>query len=101
MKEPRITAWESAYEFKWDKNEVKKLPDSSYLPCEQFYVGKAGTREPIEEHYYMILNKNDFVQGRWEDIFDLGRLGISYEHESLQLVDAARKQERENRERWT
>jgi hypothetical protein len=99
--EPKVTAYEQCYELKWDKNQVRKLLDSSYIPCEAFYVGKCGptSNEPIEQHRYMIRNKEDFLNGKWEDLYDLGRLGISYEHESLNLVEAARKQERQNREK--
>jgi len=39
------------------------------------------------------------LNGEWEDLYDLGRLGISYDEPSLHLVKPARKQERENREK--
>jgi hypothetical protein len=96
---PKIVGYEAAFELKWDKNEVRKLLDNSFVPCKNFYLGKAGSKDPIEDRYYQIFNVNDFLNGTWQDLYDMGRLGISYEHESLNLVEAARKQERQNREK--
>lgn len=98
-KQPRVSGYESAYEFKWDKEEVKKLLDSSFIPCQAFYVGHAGEKEAIRDRYYSIKNVQDFIEGSWDDLYDLGRLGISYPERSLHLVEPARKQERENREK--
>ena len=61
-------------------------------------MGRAVAREPIEERYYSILNIQDFIDGKWEDLYDLGTFGISYKEPSLHLVEAARKKERQNRE---
>ena len=100
--EPQIVAYESAFEFKWDKNEVKKLLlDSSAVPCKDFYVGVAGTNEPVSsrDRLYQIRNLEDFLEGSWEDLYDLSRLGLSYPEKSLHLIEAGRRQERENRER--
>jgi hypothetical protein len=99
---PSVTSYTHGWELKWDKVEVKKLLDSSYLPCELFYVGNAGisANDPIEDRHYQIQNKTDFLEGSFEDLMDMGRLGISYkEQESLYMVEAARKREKENRER--
>jgi hypothetical protein len=97
--EPKVVGYEAAFELPWDKEEVKKLLDSSFVPCKNFYLGKAGSKDPIEDRYYQIFNVSDFLNGTWQDLYDMGRLGISYEHESLNLVEAARKQERQNREK--
>lgn len=95
--EPRVTAFESCYQFPWDKEEVKKLIDSSYIPVQNLYVGKAGTREPIEMPY-SILNLEDFLEGSWQDLWDLSRLGLTYPEPSRHLVEPGRKKEKENRE---
>jgi hypothetical protein len=100
--EPDVTSYKPDYELKWDKDEVKKLLDSSFLPCEYFYVGNVGgnANDPIASPYYQIFNLQDFLEGSFEDLFDMGRLGVSYkEQSSLYMVDAARKKEKENRER--
>jgi len=99
-KKPRITSYEPVWEFKWDKEEAKNLLASSYLPCEQFYVGKCGKREPIDEggRHYQIFCLEDFLEGTFDELMSLGKFGISYEHPSHQLVPAALRQERENRE---
>jgi hypothetical protein len=101
-REPAVTEYKQGYELQWNKNEVKKLIDSSFLPCEYFYVGNVGgnANDPIASPYYQIQNLQDFLEGSFEDLFDMGRLGISYkEQSSLYMVDAARKKEKENRER--
>ena len=97
--EPTVTGYEHGFELPWNKSEVKKLLDSSVVPCEYFYVGNSGTlaTEPITNHY-QIQNKEDFLEGKFEDLMDLGRLGISYKEPSIYLIPAARKKERENRE---
>jgi hypothetical protein len=41
-KEPNVTSFEQGHELPWKKEEVKKLLDSSFLPCEYFYVGYTG-----------------------------------------------------------
>jgi hypothetical protein len=98
--EPAVTGFKHGFELKWDKEEVKKLLDSSSFPCTQFYVGSVGetTTEIISGRHYQIQNREDFLNGSFEDLMDLGRLGISYREESLYLIPAARKKERENRE---
>jgi hypothetical protein len=100
-KEPDVTSFEQGYELPWKKEEVKKLLDSSFLPCEYFYVGYTGNNpnDPITSPYYQIHNLEDFLEGSFEDLFDMGRLGISYkEQASLYMVEAARQKEKENRE---
>ncbi len=101
VREPDVTSYKHGYELKWDKEEVKKFLDSSYLPCELFYVGYTGdnANDPIATPYYQIHNKQDFLEGSFDDLMDMGRLGISYkEQASLYMVDAARQKEKENRE---
>jgi hypothetical protein len=44
------------------------------------------------------MNIQDFIEGDWSDLYDMGRLGISYKEPSLHLLEPARKQERQNRE---
>jgi hypothetical protein len=100
-KEPDVTSFEQGYELKWSKEEVKKLLESSFLPCEYFYVGLTGSspNDPIAAPYYQIFNLQDFLEGSFNDLFDMGRLGISYkEQPSLYMVEAARQKEKENRE---
>jgi hypothetical protein len=79
----------------------KKLLASSYLKCEYFYVGPAGLspNDPVGDRHYKIENKEDFLNGSFEDLMDLARLGISYKEPSLYLVEPARKMEKENREK--
>jgi hypothetical protein len=99
---PDIVSYKHGFELKWDSKEVKKFLDSSFLPCENFYVGYTGDNpnDPIAIPYYQIHNKQDFLEGSFEDLLDMGRLGVSYrEQSSLYMVDAARKKEKENRER--
>jgi len=100
--EPDVTSYKHGFELKWDKEEVTKLLQSSFLPCEYFYVGNVGgnANDPIATPYFQIHNQQDFLDGTFEDLMDMGRLGISYkEQASLYMVEAARKKERENRER--
>jgi hypothetical protein len=99
---PDIVSYKHGFELKWNKDEVKKFLDASYLPCEQFHVGYTGdsANDPIATPYYQIHNKQDFLEGSFEDLLDMGRLGVSYtEQSSLYMVEAARKKEKENRER--
>jgi hypothetical protein len=96
-----VIGYKHGWEQKWDKEEVKKLLDSSYLPCEYFYVGYTGdsANDPIAMPFYQIQNLQDFLEGSFEDLMDIGRLGISYkEQASLYMVEAARQKEKENRE---
>ena len=53
----------------------------------------------LADPYYQIQNKDDFLNGSFEDLFDLGRLGISYKEPSLYLVEPARKQAKQNIEK--
>jgi len=102
VREPAVTSYKHGYELKWDKEQVKKFLDSSFLPCELFYAGYTGdnANDPIASPYYQIHNRQDFLEGSSDDLLDMGRLGISYkEQASLYMVEAARKKEKENRER--
>lgn len=98
--EPRVSGYEPCFELVWNKEEVTKLLQSSYFACDQFYVGAASIdpNDPIADRCYKIQNKEDFLNGSFEDLIDLGRLGISYNEPSIYLIPAARKKERENRE---
>jgi hypothetical protein len=60
-------------------------------------IGEAD--KPIKDHYYQIRNVEDFIEGSWQDLFDMGRIGCSYDEPSLGYVEPARKQERQNREK--
>lgn len=98
-KVPSVVGFSHGYESKWSKEDVKKLLDKSEIPCEQFYVCREGVlSEPTSDTKYTINNVQDFLEGNFEDLWDLGRLGISYKEPSLYLIEAARKQERQNRE---
>jgi hypothetical protein len=97
--EPKVTGYLQGYELPWNKDEVQKLLKSSTIPCQEFYIGKAGTNsnEPIEDHRYKIYNMKDFVNGSFEDLYTLGRLGISKEDESLYLLESAKRDDAEAR----
>ena|SRR5207249_11987051 len=98
--EPHVSGYRHGFELPWNKDEVKKLLDSSVYPCEQFYVGPCGTsaNDPIADRRYTINNLQDFLEGSFNHLIDLGRLGLSYPEPSVYLVESARKRERENRE---
>jgi hypothetical protein len=74
--EPTVTGYEHGFELRWEKSEIKKLLDSSTIPCEQFFVGNSGilASEPITSPYYQIFNISDFLTGSFEDLMDLGGL---------------------------
>ena len=99
--EPTVTGYEHGFELPWNKSEVKKLLDSSTISCEYFYVGNSGVlaSEPIASPYYQIQSSKDWLEGSFEDLMDLGRLGLSYKEPSLYLVNPARKQEKQNIEK--
>ena len=99
--EPTVTGYEHGFELPWNKSEVKKLLDSSVVICEYFYVGNSGflASEPVASPYYQIQSSKDWLEGSFEDLMDLGRLGLSYKEPSLYLVNPARKQEKQNIEK--
>ncbi len=99
--EAKVVGYEQAYELPWDKEEVTKLLDSSFIPCMNFYVGRAGNSasEPIEMHRYQIRNKEDFIEGSFEDLIALGYYGISGEYPSLYALEPARLADKENKKR--
>jgi hypothetical protein len=53
---------------------------------------------PTRERRYKINSLEDFLEGKFEDLVDLGRLGISYNEPSIYMVESARMREREKRE---
>jgi hypothetical protein len=67
----------------------------------QFVVGIAGLnpQHPIADHPYTIFNQGDFLNGLFDDLMAISRLGVSFGHPSIGLVDKARKQAKENREK--
>ncbi len=70
--EPTVTEYAQGYENPWDKEEVRKLLEGSDVPCEHFYVGREGiTSEPISDQIYSINNVQDFLEGSFEDLWDL------------------------------
>jgi hypothetical protein len=96
---PTITSYTKGYELKWDKEEVKKLLESSAIECENFYVGREGvSTESISDVKYTIINKQDFLEGDFDSLWNMGRLGLSYTESSLGYVELGLKKERENRE---
>ena len=99
--EPTVTGYEHGFDLPWNKADVKKMLDSSTVPCEYFYVGNSGflASEPIASPYYQIQSSKDWLDGSFSDLMDLGRLGISYKEPSLYLVEPARKQEKQNIEK--
>jgi hypothetical protein len=62
----------------------------------QRWIITAGQSEPLAEGYYQIFNKQDFLDGSFEDLTDMGRLGCSFKYPSLYMVPAARQKEKEN-----
>jgi hypothetical protein len=95
----RATSEKLVFEYPWNPKEVKKLLDSSYLKSTTFYVGECSNREVTKGRYYTITNVEDWLTGPVKDLMDLSRLGISYDHPSLHMLEAARKQERTNHEK--
>jgi len=99
ISEPKVTSYEQGWELPWNKAEVRKLLDSSSIPCKNFYVGAAGmnANEPVEDHHYDIKNKDDFLEESFEDLMSLGRYGLSGPDRSVYLLQAAKEQEIEKR----
>lgn len=97
-RQPVVTGYTRGYELKWDKAEVKKLLDSSDIPVEQFHVAREGNGAEACSCIYTINNVQDWLEGPFEDLWDLSRLGLSYPEPSLYLIEQGRKKERENRE---
>jgi hypothetical protein len=99
ISEPKVTSYEQGFELPWNKAEVKKLLDSSSVPCRNFYIDHAGinANEPIGDHRYQIFNVEDFLNGSFEDLISLGRYGLSGVEPSLYLLETAREQEQEKR----
>ena len=87
----RVVGHKVAFELSWNKDEVKKLLDSSFTKCRQFHVGFGSLVicEVIKSRFYIINDEKDFLNGKFEDLMDMGRLGVSYDHDSLYLVDGA------------
>lgn len=99
--EPHVSSYTHGFELVWNKQEVAKLIKSSFLPCNDYYVGPQGisANDPVGDRCYQIFNLEDFLEGKFDDLMDMGRLGLSYkEQASLYMVEAGRKKERENRE---
>jgi hypothetical protein len=97
--EPNVSTYKHGFELVWNKDNVKQLLDSSYLPCQLFYIGNVGndSLEPIASRYYQIQNMTDFLEGTHEDLMALGRFGLSSPEPSLYLLETARKEEKERR----
>jgi hypothetical protein len=92
----------NVWELEWNPKEVKTLLDSSFTRCESFYVGIASPHpeERIEGNPYTIHNVEDFLNGKFDDLMDLCKLGVSFDEPSLYLLDRARKKARENKEKF-
>jgi hypothetical protein len=73
----KATRHENVFELPWNAKEVKKLLDSSFVPYKQLYVGIAGLMSgyPIHDHPYTIQNQEDFINGSFDDLMDLSKLG--------------------------
>jgi hypothetical protein len=90
---PSVTNYKHGFVLKWDKQEVKKLLDSSSVKCEYFYVGPVSlnsSSEPITDRHYQIQNLQDFLEGSFEDLMDHGRLGIQ---RTIYLPDSCSEKE--------
>ena len=85
------------YFFKWDKKEVKKLLDNAdpNEPCMNFYIGTAGRKgagNSSATNVMAIKNKQDFLDGSFDDLVILNKSGMMMIDEpSLQLVEKAKK----------
>jgi hypothetical protein len=85
------------YFFKWDKKEVKKLLDNAdpHEPCMNFYIGTAGRKgEGINSvtNVMTIKNKQDFLDGSFDDLVILNKSGMMMiDESSLHLVEKAKK----------
>ena len=84
------------YFFKWDKKEVGKLLAQSDEPCMNFYIGIAsrkgqGGGSPTRD-IMTIKNKQDFLEGSFDDLIILNKSGLMVTEEStLHLVEKAKK----------
>jgi|GEM_PF-1008081 len=98
---PEVTAYNHYFDLPWNKEAVQKLLKLSSVTCEQFFIGRSGTlaSDPIADPYCQIQSGKDWLEGSFEDLMDLGRLGISYKEPSLYLVEPAKKQEKQNIEK--
>ncbi|MGA7691682.1 MAG: hypothetical protein WCA61_05175 [Nitrososphaeraceae archaeon] len=95
-KEPFKLRDDPVYFFKWDKEEVAKLLAQSDEPCMNFYIGIAsrkgqGGGSPTRD-IMTIKNKQDFLEGSFDDLIILNKSGLMVTEEStLHLVEKAKK----------
>lgn len=99
VNEPKVSSFKQAWERRWNKKEVKEMLENSYLPCENFYVGKTGANanDPVEDRHFQIFNLQDFLEGSFEELMELGKYGLSGSEPSLYLLETARAEQKERR----
>jgi hypothetical protein len=93
-KEPVKVKDNPIYCFKWDKKEVAKLLAQSEEPCFNFYIGTAGRKgnKDSVSGVMAVKNKQDFLDGSFEDLVILNKSGLMVTEEStLHLVERAKK----------
>jgi hypothetical protein len=82
------------YFYKWDKKEVQKLLEGSATPCMNTYIGigikGSGNIAPAND-VMIIKNRDDFLNGSFDDFVLLNKAGImSPEVSTLNMIDKAR-----------
>jgi hypothetical protein len=84
------------YFYKWDKKEVAKLLAQSDEPCMNFYIGIASRKGQgggsRARDIFTVKNKQDFIEGSFDDLIVLNKSGLMVTEEStLHLVEKAKK----------
>jgi hypothetical protein len=84
------------YFFKWDKKEVAKLLAQSDEPCMNFHIGIASRKGQgggsRARDIFTVKNKQDFIEGSFDDLIVLNKSGLMVTEEStLHLVEKAKK----------
>lgn len=95
QKEPSKIRDNPIYFYEWNPKEVKKLLDGSEIPCNNLYIGLGrskgqGSLGPVND-VFTVKNKDDWLEGRFDDLLLLNRAGImSPDHSTLNMIDKAR-----------
>jgi len=78
--ESDINNWKITYELPWYPNEVRKLADGSRSQVGQLHVGigvTQGSTNIIHNNPYTIFNFNEFMNGEFDDLLEMGKNGWS------------------------
>jgi hypothetical protein len=95
-KEPFKIRDDPVYFYKWNKKDVHRLVEGSATPCMNFYIGIAGRKDqgagsPARD-ILTVKNKQDFLEGSFDDLVILNKSGLMVTEEStLHLVEKAKK----------